>query len=210
MLLVMQQLIYEACLKCLWQYVWLHTYEKLLRVLLPGDLGAVPAQKQKWLGESTKGEREWIFPPPKWLGLVWSLHSIFCQITLVLTFDFGNKCLGKGMKESLIHKSPSQLRGCALRCIHLSASCRVAWYIPILPLENSRHEGETAEGFSSRTRGHSKSPSGVWFGDALTTPAAGRKGQPCSAGLLAQPCTPAAPLRLALSSSALLQAQTES
>lgn len=65
MLLVAQRLIYEACLKCLRQYVWLHAFEKLLCVLLPGDLGVVPVQKQKWLGESTKGEKEWVFPLPK-------------------------------------------------------------------------------------------------------------------------------------------------
>lgn len=68
MLLVTRQLIYEACLKCLWWYMWLHAYEKLLRVLSPGDLGAVPVQKQEWLGESTKGQRERVFPPSKVTG----------------------------------------------------------------------------------------------------------------------------------------------
>lgn len=134
MLLVTWQLIYEACLKCLWWYMWLHAYEKLLRVLSPGDLDAVPVQKQKWLGESTKGQRERVFPPPKWLGLVWSLHSMFCQIALVLTFDFGNKRLGKGMNESeivfflllsFIHKSPSQLRDDASTSLPLAEWCDI-------------------------------------------------------------------------------------
>lgn len=44
----------------------------------------------------------------------------------------------------------------------------------------------------------------------LPTPAAGRKGQPCSIGLLPWPRTPTAPLHLALGSSAPPPAQPES
>jgi len=40
-------------------------------------------------------------------------------------------------------------------------------------LEKSRPEGDAAEGFSSRARGHSISSSGMRYGDALPAPAAG-------------------------------------
>lgn len=57
----MQRLIYESYFKCLWWY----ECEKFLHVLLPSDLGVVPIQMQKWLGESTKEKTEWVFPSPK-------------------------------------------------------------------------------------------------------------------------------------------------
>lgn len=73
----MQRLIYESHFKCLWWYVWFHGCEKFLHVLLPSDLGVVPVQMQKWLGESTK-EKTVGLPPSKVSGVcVLSLVSIF-------------------------------------------------------------------------------------------------------------------------------------
>lgn len=56
-----------------------------------------------------------------------------------------------------------------------------------MPLENSRHEGETAEGYSSRARGHLTFPSGAWFGAGLARTYCWKKG----AALLHQPSAPA-------------------
>lgn len=135
MLLVMGRLIYEACFEVPVAVRVVARVWEAPACPLTWWLGcALPVQKQKWLGESTKGQRERVFPPPKWLGIVWSLHSVFCQTASVLTLDFGNKCLGKGMNESeiafclllsFIHKSPSQLRGDASTSLPLAEWCDI-------------------------------------------------------------------------------------
>lgn len=87
-------------------------------------------------GSSPKGKESASFPLPSDWGMCDHYTGFSDKLLWFLTFDFGDKCLGKGRKESeiischllsLIYKSPSQLWGCALPCIHLSACCREVW-----------------------------------------------------------------------------------